>query len=92
MSHKWKSTLSHKPVRGRSVGTTEWTDYPSVNEAAKKLGLNKGAVSACCTCKQNQTGGYEFELAAQAEPELLEGEEWRDVVLENWMVEANDEF
>ena len=35
----------------------------------------------CCACKRNHTGGYEFEFAAQAEPELLEGEEWRDVVL-----------
>ena len=61
----------------------EWTDYPSAIEAARKLGLDSGGVGACCACKVNHTGGYEFEFAAQAEPELLDGEVWRDVMFEH---------
>ena len=70
-----------KAVSGRSVGNTEWTDYSSMSEAARKLGLRNGHVSACCARKMTQTGGYEFKFATQAEPTLLVGEEWRDVVL-----------
>jgi len=79
-SRKSNAGKRSKPVRGRSVGTTEWTDFSSANEAARELGLHSGHVSACCRRKVKHTGGYEFEFA-QAEPELLEGEEWRDVVV-----------
>ena len=79
-SHAGKQS---KPIRGRSVGTIEWNYFSSAREAARKLGLKHGSVSNCCACKQNHTGGYEFEFAAQAEPELLENEVWRDVVFEH---------
>lgn len=69
-----------KPVRGRRVGASEWTEYASTRVAATELGVFSASVSNCCQRKRNQTGGFEFEFAAQAEPELLEGEEWRDVV------------
>ena len=71
-----------KPVRGRKVGDAAWTAYDSAEDAARKLGVNSGNVSACCSGKQKQAGGYEFELATPTEPELLPGEEWRDVVFE----------
>ena len=69
-----------KPVRGRRVGASEWTQYASTKAAARELGVKQGNVSLCCQRKRNHTGGFEFEFAAQAEPELLDGEEWRDVV------------
>ena len=68
-----------KPVRGRKVGDAAWTAYDSAEDAARKLGVNSGSVSACCSGKRKQTGGYEFELATPTEPELLPGEEWRTV-------------
>ena len=69
-----------KPVRGRRVGETEWVIYPSIMEAARALGMNNGSVSACCKKKLHQTGNFVFEFADPTEPELLEGEVWRDVV------------
>ena len=71
-----------KPCRGRRVGETTWTEYASASEAARVLGLDSGAISACCAGKRKQTGGFEFEFSTPTEPEQLEGEEWRDVVLE----------
>ena len=68
-----------KPVRGRRVGDSAWTAYASSSEAARVLGLDQGAVSACCARKRKQTGGFEFELASPTEPARLDGEEWRRV-------------
>jgi hypothetical protein len=84
-----------KPILGRkkraSVGTTEedksgggkWVRYASISAAAKELpGLKPGSISRCCHGKCKQTGGYQFRFDAEsAAPEVLEGEEWRDVVL-----------
>jgi plasmid maintenance system antidote protein VapI len=67
-----------KPVLGRALGAQEWTQYPSVNEAARALGLDQGSISACCTGKQKRTGEYEFKWAEANE--ALTGEVWRDVV------------
>ena len=69
-------------MRGRKVGDVAWTAYDSFKDAARTLGVNSGSVSKCCSGKRKQTGGYEFELATPTEPELLPGEEWRDVVFE----------
>jgi len=55
--------------------------YRSSHEAARKLGLNPGSISACLNGRIKQTGGYEFERDEEAaEPDLLPGEEWCDVV------------
>jgi hypothetical protein len=70
-----------KPVLGRALGTEEWTQYPSVNEAARVLGLDSGPISACCGGKQRRTGEYEFRWAEANEMAVLPGEEWRDVVI-----------
>ena len=67
-----------KPVMGRKVGSDdEWTRYESISDAADKLKLDTGCISACCNKKkQKQTGGYEFKFE---DPVDLEGEEWRTV-------------
>ena len=70
-----------RKVFGRKVGTDdEWTMYDSTRDAARKLELHPGSISACCN-KENikQAGGYEFYYEDQMD---LDGEEWRDVVLE----------
>ena len=55
-----------KPIRGRKVGTTEWTDYASVKEAARKLGLNSGSVSKCCACITKKNHWSKKQQAANA--------------------------
>ena len=50
-------------------------------DAARKLDLDSGSIVACCRKNQKQTHGYEFRYTEQNEPELLEGEIWKDVVL-----------
>jgi len=69
-----------KPVEGRVLGAEAWVPYASGEEAARSLGLNPGAINACCNGKQKQTGGYEFRWGEANEVAVLEGEVWMDVV------------
>jgi hypothetical protein len=69
-----------KPVRGRKVGTEEWTRYENSYDAAKQLEIDRSSISKACI-EGYKAGGYEFEFDAPNEDELLPGEEWRDVVL-----------
>ena len=68
-----------KPIKGRKVGTFEWTSYASVNDAARSLSLGTGNVSAVARGKCKQTGGFEFIFDVPNEVELLPGEVWKDV-------------
>ena len=70
-----------KPVLGRALGTQEWTQYPSTAEAARALGLDQGAISACCGGKRKRTGEYEFKWAEANEAAVLPGEIWCNVVV-----------
>ena len=70
-----------KPVEGRELGTEAWVPYASSNEAARKLGLYQGHISACCNGKRKKTGNYEFRYGQANEVAVLEGEEWMDVVI-----------
>jgi hypothetical protein len=70
-----------KPVLGRPLGTEEWTQYPSIMEAARALGLFNSAISACCRGKAKRVGEYEFKWADVNEAAVLPGEIWRDVVI-----------
>jgi hypothetical protein len=70
-----------KPVLGRPLGSQEWTQYPSTQEAARALGLNQGSISACCGGRIKRAGEYEFKWAEANEEAVLPGEVWRDVVL-----------
>lgn len=71
-----------KPIRARVIGACEWTLYPGgLCEAKRNLNINQLQISKCCQGKMKHYGGYEFEYAASTEPELLPGEEWRDVIL-----------
>ena len=77
-----------KPIKGRPLRLNsdgekeEWVKYPSRGAAARALNLDSGAISACLNGKIKQTGGYEFKFGEPKEPWLLEGEIWRDVVME----------
>ena len=60
------------------MGELNWTTYPSAPEAARQLKLHKFVVRHDTLKK---TDGFEFEFDTPNEPEILDGEVWRDVVL-----------
>ena len=65
------------------VGSNEWTVYPGgASEAARLLGIKSGNVTNVCTGKQRSAYGYVFEYDQPTEVAVLEGEEWREVVVE----------
>jgi hypothetical protein len=66
-----------KPVEGRVLGAEEWVPYASTMEAARSLGLDSGSISACCSGKRKQAGGYEFRWGVPNEVAVLEGEVWK---------------
>ena len=74
------ATKQSKPVEGKKIGESIWIKYVSASDAARKLDSNSGSIVACCRKNQKKSGGYEFRYAEQNEPELLEGEIWKDVV------------
>ena len=45
------------------------------------MGVNTGNVKRCCDGVRASTQGWEFKHDAPAEVDVLEGEEWRDVVV-----------
>ena len=75
------SLAKSKPVKGRKVGTEVWICYESVNAAARVLKLYTAGVNSVLKGKHTHTGGYEFVYDEPREPDLLPGEEWRDVVV-----------
>ena len=61
--------------------------FASQHEAASELGVAHGNISNCCRGKRKTAGGKDgrrwcfcFDTEA-GEPEHIEGEEWRDVVM-----------
>lgn len=48
-------------VRARKVGESEWTTYPSVNQAHKGTGVDYILVHKCCRTSLTEIGGYVFE-------------------------------
>ena len=62
------------------MGTDDWTTYDSAMDAARRLLIPQGSISHCCNDKINTANGYEFEFADPAEPDTLEGEEWRETL------------
>jgi len=61
------------------------------NEAARKLGLDAGHVSAVVNKKRKRAGKYEFEYAEASEPARLEGERWVDIDVEKLRGEDREE-
>jgi hypothetical protein len=55
-----------KPVYGRKYGSDdEWTEFPSMAEAARQLNLNSGSISAVTRGRLKRTGNFEFKLKPQ---------------------------
>ena len=61
--------------------------FASQREAARELGVDQGSISACCQGKQKTARGKDGQRwrfcrdTDAGEPECIEGEEWRDVVM-----------
>lgn len=73
-----------RPIRGRRVGTDEWTLYSGGNrEASRALNMSSGNISRVCNGKLPSIRGYQFEFADPTEPDVLEGEVWADVLSED---------
>ena len=95
---KSSAAKQSKPIKGRRLNSEtsetsdtsetsneEWVIYASTSEAARQLGLHSGAISQCVNGKIKKTGGYEFVRDTEAaEPEVLPGEKWLDVVAEEY--------
>lgn len=77
---KSSATKKSKPIMGRKIGA-EWILFESSEDAARRMGVNRGSVTLCCSGVRKSAGGCEFKYAAPNEVEW-EGEEWRDVVEE----------
>jgi hypothetical protein len=56
-------------VRARKVGESEWTTYPSVNQAHKGTGVDYSDVFKCCKTLLPESGGYVFEYDTSAADE-----------------------
>ena len=69
-----------KPVLGRKIGEEEWTEYKSCHAAARQLVIGAGSISKICRGKGKSIHSYEFQYATPNEPEVLENEEWRNVL------------
>ena len=70
-----------KPVLGRKLDSEdEWVRYSSGCDAARRLQLNHGRISAVCHGIVRHTGGYVFRFDEPTEPDVLPGEVWKDVV------------
>ena len=90
IAHHYAATLSRKPrsggkaVESRFCGSDgEWQWHPSMQSAAKFLGVSNGGISCCVKRSRKQTGGYEFRPAGrQATDILYSDEEWRSVDIE----------
>ena len=66
-----------KPTLCRRVGAKDWNEFSSAKAAALACGVSKADVIQCCA-RVGQTKGFEFTYAAS---DVLDGEEWRDVIL-----------
>lgn len=57
-----------------------WKWHSSCTVAAEVLQVHRSAISHCIAGRQANAGGYEFR---PAEPELLPGEQWKVVHLQD---------
>ena len=70
-----------KPILGKMLRESTWTKYANASAAAKSLTLNKGNINQCCSGRRQQDKENEFMFDAPNEPDILDGEEWRNIVI-----------
>jgi len=67
-----------KAVVAQHLITKESMEYPSINDAARRLSLHPGSVSACCHGTVSRTDMYTFRFVEQVSKFLI-GEDWRPI-------------
>ena len=67
------------PVMWRAVGSQIWTTSPSITDAAKQLGMDRGTVSKACR-HGKPAKGCDFQFSERCEIATLDGEEWRQML------------
>ncbi|CAK0865450.1 unnamed protein product [Prorocentrum cordatum] len=76
-AHRSRENISlSKAVRGRKLGSAEWAMFPSLNEAARALGINTGSIPKCCSGAASRAGQYEFEYMFDARADSRPNEVW----------------
>mmetsp|Transcript_56520 Transcript_56520/g.183699 ORF Transcript_56520/g.183699 Transcript_56520/m.183699 type:complete len:416 (-) Transcript_56520:67-1314(-) len=71
-----------KPLMARLTGEEDWMYYPSIRKASERLGVNKSSISMCCHLRQRSSKNYEFKFVESGIPLVLNGEEWRDAIID----------
>ena len=75
-TRKSDAAARSKCIECRKLGELNWVPYPSVNEAARVLGLNHGNISAVCRGKRKRHGNYTFRFVEDPD---LDGEIWKPI-------------
>lgn len=78
-----RNHITSKPVWARRRDAETWCWYPSASEAARVLEVHRSAISKCCREMGSIVGDYVFRFDEFARPEVLDGEEWRDMVFDD---------
>jgi len=73
-ARKSSAEKQSRPILGRKVGTSEWTQYNSIHRASRELNLARIFIRRICRGTTHKTYGYEFKYADQLDEE---GEVWR---------------
>ena len=75
-------------VRGRQVGSQDWHEFPTVSEAGRVLGIKPSNISSILTrnskrakAKKRNNEWWTFERVPVVE--VLPGETWRPVIIDN---------
>lgn len=76
-----------KPVWSRPLGEQQWQWHDSMTSAATTLGLTRQSISKCARGLLKHTGQHEFQLVDPSEPQLLSGETWQEVDIQQMMRE-----
>ena len=53
-----KNKTAGIPVVGTNIKTNKTVEYESASAAAKSIGYNKSAITACCKGKRKTAGGH----------------------------------
>lgn len=80
LGRRSKAPAQSKPVWAYSRKSGDWRRFESMNQAAGILGISSGNISKYCRGICRRTADFEFCLDEPNEPELLFGEEWRDII------------
>jgi hypothetical protein len=86
-ARKSSAEKTSRPILGRKVGTSEWTQYSSIIDASRQLDLHRANIMKVCIGKRHKAGGYEFKYAEQLDED---DEVWRHALYLTKYMEIED--